>query len=140
MKAFVFPGQGAQYQGMAIPLLERGSAAKTWFEQANDILGMDITFLITPQTPDQRIRHIDAVSNSFIYMVSSNAITGAKGDIDQEQVDYFKRIEDMGLKKQIEPHTIGESNLTAGLDGGSICEGIAIRHTDLNQVCPCFTQ
>ncbi|MBL0111673.1 MAG: ACP S-malonyltransferase [Saprospiraceae bacterium] len=42
MKAFVFPGQGAQYQGMAIPLLERGSAAKTWFEQANDILGFDI--------------------------------------------------------------------------------------------------
>ena len=65
---------------------------------------MDIIFLITQQTPDQRIRHIDAVSNSFIYMVSSNAITGAKGDIDQEQVDYFKRIEDMGLKN---PRLIG---------------------------------
>lgn len=83
-----------------LPVEEYELHYRTMFES----LGMDITFLITPQTPDQRIRHIDAVSNSFIYMVSSNAITGAKGDIDQEQVDYFKRIEDMGLKN---PRLIG---------------------------------
>lgn len=66
--------------------------------------GMNIVFLITPQTPDARIRHIDAVSNSFIYMVSSNAITGAKSGIDNEQETYFRRISELGLKN---PRLIG---------------------------------
>ena len=35
-------------------------------------------FLITPQTPEDRIRYIDEVSNGFIYMVSSASVTGAK--------------------------------------------------------------
>ena len=65
---------------------------------------MNISFLITPQTPDIRIRHIDEVSNSFIYMVSSNAITGAKSDIDVKQQLYFDRIEKMNLKN---PRLIG---------------------------------
>lgn len=59
---------------------------------------MNISFLITPQTPESRIRHIDDVSNSFIYMVSSNAITGAKSGIDEIQKIYFDRIEKMKLK------------------------------------------
>ncbi|MEP7321065.1 MAG: tryptophan synthase subunit alpha [Saprospiraceae bacterium] len=59
---------------------------------------MNITFLITPQTPDSRIRHIDEVSHSFIYMVSSNAITGAKTGIDSNQEAYFSRIEKMNLR------------------------------------------
>lgn len=66
--------------------------------------GMDIAFLITPQTPEARIRHIDQVSNSFIYMVSSNAITGAKAGIDDYQEAYFRRISAMGLKN---PRLIG---------------------------------
>ena len=32
-------------------------------------------FLIAPQTPEERIRHIDKISNGFIYMVSSSSIT-----------------------------------------------------------------
>ncbi len=59
---------------------------------------MNISFLITPQTPDVRIRHIDDISNSFIYMVSSNAITGAKAGIDTHQEAYFDRIKKMNLK------------------------------------------
>ncbi|MEP7269135.1 MAG: tryptophan synthase subunit alpha [Saprospiraceae bacterium] len=65
---------------------------------------MDIAFLITPRTPEERIRHIDEVSNSFIYMVSSNAITGAKSGIDDEQKEYFDRIDKMNLKN---PRLIG---------------------------------
>ncbi|MBP6796425.1 MAG: tryptophan synthase subunit alpha [Saprospiraceae bacterium] len=65
---------------------------------------MDIAFLITPRTPDSRIRHIDAVTNSFIYMVSSNAITGARAGIEAGQKDYFKRIDDMKLRN---PRLIG---------------------------------
>jgi [acyl-carrier-protein] S-malonyltransferase len=43
MKAYIFPGQGTQFPGMGLPLYERTSLAKSLFEQANDILGFNIT-------------------------------------------------------------------------------------------------
>lgn len=58
-------------------------------------------FLITPQTPDDRIRKIDSLSNSFIYMVSSAATTGKQKDVSQAQLDYFERIERMQLKSPL---------------------------------------
>ena len=46
MKAYIFPGQGAQFTGMGLPLYETSAAAKLLFEQANDILGFDITSIM----------------------------------------------------------------------------------------------
>ena len=66
---------------------------KKLFEQ-HGLLNM---FLITPQTPEDRIRYIDRVSNGFIYMVSSASVTGAKNTFGQTQTDYFDRIEKMNL-------------------------------------------
>lgn len=43
MKAFVFPGQGAQFTGMGKDLYEAYPVARDLFEQANDILGFRIT-------------------------------------------------------------------------------------------------
>jgi [acyl-carrier-protein] S-malonyltransferase len=43
MKAFIFPGQGAQFTGMGLALYEKSALAKSLFDQANDILGFKIT-------------------------------------------------------------------------------------------------
>ena len=59
--------------------------------------GLYNMFLITPQTPEERIRYIDQVSNGFIYMVSSAAVTGAQSSFGNTQTDYFQRIANMKL-------------------------------------------
>jgi len=43
MKAYVFPGQGAQFIGMGKDLYEKSPKAKDMFEEANSILGFRIT-------------------------------------------------------------------------------------------------
>ena len=66
--------------------------------------GLRMSFLITPQTSEARIRKIDAASDSFIYMVSSASTTGARKGFGPEQVAYFERIASMDLKN---PQIVG---------------------------------
>jgi tryptophan synthase alpha chain len=59
--------------------------------------------LITPETSEERIKQLDSYSSGFIYLVSSNSITGSTNAI-TFQTDYYKRIQNMNLKN---PHLIG---------------------------------
>ncbi|WP_295336163.1 tryptophan synthase subunit alpha [Flavobacterium sp.] len=59
---------------------------------------IQMTFLITPQTSEERIRLIDDNSNAFIYMVSSAGVTGSKDQFEENQLQYFERIARMNLK------------------------------------------
>ncbi|CAA0254275.1 tryptophan synthase subunit alpha [Tenacibaculum maritimum] len=63
--------------------------------------GITNVFLITPHTSEERIRKIDALTEGFIYVVASASITGAKGEISEQQVNYFNRIKAMNLKSKL---------------------------------------
>jgi tryptophan synthase alpha chain len=86
--------------GLIIPDLP----ADVYHEQYKSLFqqyGLLNMFLITPQTPEERIRYIDQVSEGFIYMVSSAATTGAQGSFGDTQQHYFQRIADMKLQSKL---------------------------------------
>lgn len=53
MRAYVFPGQGAQFSGMGKDLYEAYPEAKALFEEANEILGFDIAQIMFEGTAEQ---------------------------------------------------------------------------------------
>ncbi|MCO6476486.1 MAG: tryptophan synthase subunit alpha [Phaeodactylibacter sp.] len=83
-----------------LPLYEYEKFYKEMVEQA----GLGISFLITPQTPKERVRKVDELSRGFIYMVANSSITGAKGAITEKQLAYFERVSALKLSN---PRLIG---------------------------------
>ncbi len=53
MKAYIFPGQGAQFSGMGLDLYEKHPIAQELFEKANNILGFPITDIMFEGTADE---------------------------------------------------------------------------------------
>ena len=63
--------------------------------------GLSNIFLVTPQTSAERIRKIDELSNSFIYLLSSSSITGGNLQLTDNIESYYTRIKAMQLKNPI---------------------------------------
>lgn len=63
-----------------------------WYRPVAERYGIEMIYLITPETSEKRIRQIDQASRGFIYVVSSAAVTGAQQSFDDKRADYFSRI------------------------------------------------
>ncbi len=75
MKAYVFPGQGAQFVGMGKDLYQNSSKAKELFEKANDILGFRITDVMFEGT-DEELRQTKVTQPAvFLHSVISALVS-----------------------------------------------------------------
>lgn len=63
--------------------------------------GLSNIFLVTPQTSEERIRKIDALSEGFIYLLSSSSTTGKDLNVSDEIGSYYQRVKDMNLKNPL---------------------------------------
>lgn len=76
MKAYVFPGQGAQFVGMGKDLYEQSPLAKEYFEKANEILGYRITDLMFEGTPEDLKQTKVTQPAVFLHSVISALVLG----------------------------------------------------------------
>ncbi len=89
--------------GLILPDLPISEYEKN-YQQAFQKNGLSNIFLISPTTAENRIRKIDALSEGFIYMVSSSSTTGKTSGLSAKQLAYFERVNAMALEN---PRLIG---------------------------------
>ena len=61
---------------------------------------LDFVFLVTPETPEDRLRKLDSLSTGFLYAVSSSATTGKDKDFSKVAL-YLQKLKGMNLKNPV---------------------------------------
>ncbi len=77
-----------------LPMYEYENMYSGFFKDNN----LSNIFLVTPQTSEERIRKIDGLTNSFIYLLSSSNITGGSLNVSDSIEGYYQRVKAMDLK------------------------------------------
>ena len=78
--ALVFPGQGAQTPGMGRELFEQGGKAKELFEQANEILGFQLTDIMFEGSAEDLTETRYAQPSIFVHSVAAARQNGYRPD------------------------------------------------------------
>jgi tryptophan synthase alpha chain len=93
---FLKDAQESGVQGLILPDLPM-DIYQNEYQSLFEKYQMEVSFLITPLTSDDRIYLADQLSSGFLYIVSQSSITGKSGDLSDTQRQYFQRIQDMKL-------------------------------------------
>ena len=108
-KAYVFPGQAAQFEGMGKDLYENSALAKDLFEQANDILGYRISdIMFTGSAEDLKQTRVTQPS-VFLHSVIKAKIAG-----EAFQPDF------------VAGHSLGEFSAIVAAGGMSFEDGLVL--------------
>lgn len=62
--------------------------------------GLDFIFLVTPETPNERVKMLDQLSSGFLYAVSSSSTTGKDKQF-ADITEYLKRLQSLQLKNPV---------------------------------------
>ena len=82
MKAYVFPGQGSQFPGMGKDIYHDHPQSREWFDEANHVLGFDITKIMFEGTAEELKQTKVTQPAIFIHSVVSARILGPHFDPD----------------------------------------------------------
>ncbi|MCP1253747.1 MULTISPECIES: tryptophan synthase subunit alpha [Elizabethkingia] len=90
--------QASGVSGLILPDLPPIEFEKK-YQKILEQYGINFTFLVTPETSDERIQYLDSLSSGFLYAVSSSSTTGTNQEIDNDA--YFKRLRSLNLKNPV---------------------------------------
>ena len=65
------------------------------YKSTMDKYDLKMSFLVTPNTSDERIKKASQLSTAFLYVVSQSSITGGSNDFSNEQIQYFNRVKEV---------------------------------------------
>ena len=77
-----------------LPVEEYLNSYKSEYEKKN-LLNI---FMVSPQTPVERILYLESISKGFLYLVATSSTTGMKKGFDISQTTYFEKIRNLNLK------------------------------------------
>lgn len=100
---FLKKASESDVSGMIVPDLPMDVYEKQ-YKHEFEKYKIGISFLITPNTTEERIKKADHLSNTFVYAVSQTSITGKTSDLNKNQNDYFEKLKKIEFKN---PYLIG---------------------------------